>query len=74
MTADDQVALEERVRQLEVRSAFQERLTQELSDQVYALHKVISQLKEELEQLKKRAEDSGEEAGLGPALDPPPHY
>lgn len=74
MSRGDQVALEERLTQLEVRSAFQERLTQELSEQVYELHKVIDQLKAELEQLKKRAEATQEGERLGPAFDPPPHY
>lgn len=66
--------LEERIQELEVRSAFQERLTQELSEQIYTLHKVITQLKDELESLKKRAEDQQDSAQLGPAFDPPPHY
>ena len=74
MKSDERELLMERVKQLEVRSAFQERLTRELSDQVYALHKVVSQLKTELEQLKKRAEDPKQGEELGPAFDPPPHY
>ena len=72
--SDEPESLEERLERLEVRSAFQERLTQELSDQVYALHKVVAQLKAELEQLKKRAEEPEGGACLGPAFDPPPHY
>jgi uncharacterized coiled-coil protein SlyX len=66
--------LQARVKGLELRSAFQERLSQELSDQVYELHKVIAKLREELELLKKRAEAEQDPEGLGPAFDPPPHY
>ena len=59
---------------LEVRLAFQERLTQDLSDQMYTLHKVIEALKAELEELKKGETDADEAPNIGPAMDPPPHY
>jgi uncharacterized coiled-coil protein SlyX len=66
--------LRARLERLEVRSAFQEQLTQDLSDQVYALHTLISSLKAELEELKRRGTEEGEGPALGPALDRPPHY
>lgn len=66
--------LKRRVERLEVRSAFQEQLAQELSDQIYELHGVIGALKGELEALKRRAQEGEDAPSLGPALDPPPHY
>jgi uncharacterized coiled-coil protein SlyX len=71
---DTREELKRRVERLEVRSAFQEQLAQELSDQIYELHGVIGALKGELEALKRRAEEGEETPSLGPALDPPPHY
>ncbi len=67
--------LRQELERLQVRSAFQERATQELSDQVYALHTLVAQLRAELEALRRSAEgaDATKDA-LGPALDRPPHY
>ena len=66
--------LKARLERLEVRSAFQEQLTQDLSDQVYALHTLVASLKAELEELKRRGAEEGEGPALGPALERPPHY
>ncbi|MBM4290623.1 MAG: SlyX family protein [Deltaproteobacteria bacterium] len=72
-------ALRQEVERLQVRSAFQERVTQELSDQVYALHGLVAHLRAELEALRRAGEGGGAgREGLSaphdPALDRPPHY
>ena len=65
---------ERALERLEVRFAFQERLTQELSDQVYQLHQVIHRLRAEIEELKNQNQSNKESDLIGPAMDPPPHY
>ena len=68
-------ALRDEIERLQVRSAFQERVTQELSDQIYALHATIARLSAEVEALRRGAEGGDPRAlPLGPALDRPPHY
>lgn len=62
------------VKELELRTAYHERLNQDLSDQVYALHREVEALKAQLTTLVKRLQTGSGEGDLGPANDPPPHY
>ena len=66
--------LDQSVSDLELRVAYHERLNQDLSDQVYALHREVDKLRAQLQALMKRlAQDKGQ-LEVGPADDPPPHY
>ena len=66
--------LTQRVVDLELRVAYHERLNQDLSDQVYALHREVERLRAQLQALiKRQAQDKGQ-LEVGPADDPPPHY
>ena len=62
------------VRDLELRAAYHERLNQDLSDQVYALHREVETLRAQITALVKRLQSNQGEHELGPANDPPPHY
>ena len=76
-TPDDrgEETIKERVSTLELKVAYHERLNQELSDQVYTLHREIDVLRRSLNALKQALERQDEEGlNIGPADDPPPHY
>ena len=74
-TASAKEDLEERVAVLELKVAYQERLNQELSDQVYGLHREVDVLRRGLTSLKRALERRDEEGlNIGPADEPPPHY
>ena len=62
------------MRDLELRAAYHERLNQDLSDQVYALHREVETLRAQVTALVKRLQSNQGEHELGPANDPPPHY
>lgn len=65
----------ERVAVLELKVAYHERLNQDLSDQVYSLHREIDLLRRGINTLKQALERRDEEGlNIGPADDPPPHY
>lgn len=65
----------EDLRALELKVAYNERLNQELSDQVYELHREVASLKRALKTLKDNLERRDEDGlQIGPADEPPPHY
>lgn len=66
----------EKLSELELRVAYHERLNQDLSDQVYALHLEVEELRALLTSVSKRLlRATGEgELKLGPPDETPPHY
>ena len=64
------MSLEERIVDLEVRTAYQDKLIAELDEVVRELSTHV----ESLESLLKDLKDSANAAPVGPADDPPPHY
>ncbi len=64
------MSLEERIVDLEVRAAYQDRLIAELDEVI----REFSARVERLETLLKDMKDSENAAPIGPANDPPPHY
>ena len=66
--------LVEQVNTLEIKVAYQERLNQDLSDQVYQLHQEIAELKKMLNQLKEQIQQEQDPINIGPANEAPPHY
>lgn len=68
-------SLDDIVSELELRVAYHERLNQDLSDQVYALHQEVAQLKAIIkEHLTRSTSNSEGSLAIGPAHDKPPHY
>lgn len=67
--------LKDQVSHLELKVAYHERLNQELSDQVYSLHKEIATLRNLINQrLNGEGAQEGTSTQFGPAQDKPPHY
>ena len=66
--------LAQHVSDLELRVAYHERLNQDLSDQVYALHREVELLRAQLQAVVKQQLQNKEQLEVGPANDPPPHY
>ena len=66
--------LTQHVNDLELRVAYHERLNQDLSDQVYALHREVEVLRAQLQALVKRLDQNKDQLEVGPADEPPPHY
>jgi uncharacterized coiled-coil protein SlyX len=64
------MSLEKRIIDLEVRTAYQDKLIAELDEVI----REFSTRVESLESLLKTLQDSANEAPIGPANDPPPHY
>jgi uncharacterized coiled-coil protein SlyX len=65
------VTLQTQCENLEVRFAFQERLTQELSMQMYQMQKEMQQMREEIKRLRS-LQDATESNGS--QHEKPPHY
>ena len=68
------IGLAQQVSELELRVAYHERLNQDLSDQVYALHREVELLRAQLQAVVKQQLQNKEQLEVGPANDPPPHY
>jgi SlyX protein len=68
----DPVELAERITDLEVKVAFQDRLIASLDDVVRRFSARVERLEQELVEL--RAGDKSPPLPVGPASDPPPHY
>lgn len=67
--------LKEQVSVLEMKVAYHERLNQDLSDQVYSLHKELTQLRTLVHALKDRLQqEAKDQIEIGPANEVPPHY
>ena len=64
------MSLEERIVDLEVRTAYQDKLIAELDEVL----REFSTRVESLESLLKDLKDSANAAPIGPPDDPPPHY
>lgn len=64
--------LQDRVLELEVKAAYQERTIEELHEVVLDLRKEIESLRREFEKL--REETQSNDKPVGPAHEPPPHY
>lgn len=64
--------MEERIIELEVRVAYQDKLIEELDDVVRAFTRKVEELERELKELKETVEAGAPE--VGPSDDPPPHY
>lgn len=64
--------LQDRVLELEVKAAYQERTIEELHEVVLELRKEIEALRREFEALRSEAQSS--EKPIGPANEAPPHY
>lgn len=68
-------SLEKQVNELELKVAYHERLNQDLSDQVYSLHKEVDSLREIVNSLKAHLRRGNkEQLEIGPADESPPHY
>jgi SlyX protein len=68
----DQAELTERLTDLEVRVAYQDRVVTALDDVVRQLSAKIEHLERELSELRAGAKSPP--PALGPASEPPPHY
>jgi SlyX protein len=64
--------LQDRMLELEVKTAYQERTIEELHEVVLDLRKEIEGLRREFEAM--RAEAQASEKPIGPANEAPPHY
>ena len=65
----------EQVNTLELKVAYHERLNQDLSDQVYQLHKEVDRLKALVSSLKEQfQQENKSQLNIGPADESPPHY
>lgn len=65
----------EQVNTLELKVAYHERLNQDLSDQVYKLHKEVDHLKALVSSLKEQFQQGNKsQLNIGPADESPPHY
>jgi uncharacterized coiled-coil protein SlyX len=64
--------MEERIVELEIRLAYQDRLIADLDQVVRAFTERVAQLERDLRELKETAVQG--EPNLGPADDKPPHY
>ena len=65
----------EQVNTLELKVAYHERLNQDLSDQVYQLHKEVDRLKALVSSLKEQFQQGNKsQLNIGPADESPPHY
>lgn len=72
---DKSSTLREQVNTLELKVAYHERLNQDLSDQVYHLHKEIDLLKAQVQTLKEQIQQGNKsQLNIGPADESPPHY
>ena len=72
---DKSSTLREQVNTLELKVAYHERLNQDLSDQVYHLHKEIDLLKALVQTLKEQIQQGHKsQLNIGPADESPPHY
>ena len=68
-------SLKKHVLSLELKVAYQERLNQDLSDQIYALHKEFELLRNSFQILKEQLKQKTNQGlEIGPADEPPPHY
>ena len=65
--------MEDRIDDLEIKLAFQERLIGELDALVRSLGAKLDEVTRELKALKESVRSGGEPT-LGPANEPPPHY
>jgi SlyX protein len=65
-------AMEDRIIELEVRVAYQDKIIADLDDVLRAFTSQVEALRRELVELKERFE--GDQPDLGPADDAPPHY
>ena len=75
ITNNSQMNLEKQVADLELKVAYHERLNQDLSDQVYALHKEVEKLNLAIKSLKENfKQKTDQNLDIGPANEPPPHY
>lgn len=72
MSATTEVELVERMMDLEVRLAFQDRLLHELDDVLRGLMDRLATAETTIEQL--RSTDKSPQTPLGPVNEPPPHY
>lgn len=64
--------MEDRIIELEVRVAYQDKIIADLDDVLRAFTSRVEALQRELVELKERIE--GDQPDLGPADDAPPHY
>ena len=64
------MSLEERIVDLEVRAAYQDKLVAELDEVIREFSARVEGLESQLKELK----DSANAAPIGPPDDPPPHY
>ena len=64
------VSLEQRIVDLEVRGAYQDKLIADLDEVIREFSTRVESLEALLKELKERAND----APIGPPDDPPPHY
>ena len=64
--------MEERIIELEVRVAYQDKLIEELDDVVRAFARKVEELERQLTELKDTVQAGAPE--VGPGDDPPPHY
>lgn len=69
---DDDPSTKERIEDLEVKLAFQDRLIRELDALVRTFGDRLDETERELKQLKAAVRSP--EPNLGPANEPPPHY
>jgi SlyX protein len=67
-----QTPMEERIVELEIRVAYQDKVIADLDEVVRAFTERVEKLERELEELKETALAGGPE--VGPSDDPPPHY
>lgn len=65
-------AMEDRIIELEVRVAYQDKIIADLDEVLRAFTSKVEALQRELVELKQKLEDDQPE--LGPADDAPPHY
>jgi SlyX protein len=64
--------VEDRIVELEVRVAYQDRVIADLDEVLRAFTTRVGELERELAELKRAAEDGA--PSIGPADDKPPHY